>query len=427
MAKRGGAAGEPIPLSRFGALVAQLESVVASARQKPPDALLCFDLLSELSSALDEAPKETIQLWQRKCEDALQSLLFLGARRPVRRLASSAMGRIIERGDAISVYSRASTLQGWLVDGKRTDPMAYAGVAQCLGEIYRLFGHKITAGLIETSNIVAKLMKYHEDFVRQDALLLLENALEGSGGGGSGAAYLEAFRIIMRGGVKKGVKKQSTSGKKFDDGLQKHLILPFVRANGANAKKLRIGLALSGYYIDLVEKHLRIKENEGAPMLLKRIGTTAAPAERVSDRNGYTPAQGVMHAACGTHMLHVGCVAAGGHCQGYVVQMIHMKYGTPDSELQNYAVQVTEILQGNASPDPHALVPSEFKDILDNTVVAALSHSSAHVRVEAALTLRALAEVDPTCVGGLVSYGITTLHALTETLSFDKKVTRKVM
>ncbi len=71
--------------------------------------------------------QETIQLWQRKCEDALQSLLVLGARRPVRRLASSAMGRIIERGDAISVYSRASTLQGWLVDGKRTDPMAYAG------------------------------------------------------------------------------------------------------------------------------------------------------------------------------------------------------------------------------------------------------------------------------------------------------------
>jgi len=56
MAKSGG--GEPIPLSRFGALVAQLESEVgASARQKPPDALLCFDLLSELSSAIDEAPK----------------------------------------------------------------------------------------------------------------------------------------------------------------------------------------------------------------------------------------------------------------------------------------------------------------------------------------------------------------------------------
>ncbi|XP_044958991.1 protein SWEETIE isoform X1 [Hordeum vulgare subsp. vulgare] len=480
MAKRGVAGGEPIPLSRFGALVAQLESVVASARQKPPDALLCFDLLSELSSALDEAPKDTIQLWQRKCEDALQSLLVFGACRPVRRLASSAMGRIIQKGDAISVYSRASTLQGWLVDVKRADPMACAGAAQCLGEIYRLFGRKITAGLIETSNIVAKLMKYHEDFVRQDALLLLENALEGSGGGGSGAAYLEAFRIIMRGGISdksyivrvaaarclkafaniggpglgmaeldtsmsccvkglednvsgvrdsfaealgailalavnpdaqvtKGGKKQNVSAKKFDDGIQKHLILPFVKANGANAKKLRVGLSLSWVFF---------------------------------------------------------------------LQMIHMKYGTLDSELQNYAVQVMEILQGNGSPDPHALacvlyvlrvgfadqmteptqgeflvflgrklessnytaptrvatfrilsylfrslgeVPSEFKDILDNTVVTALSHSSANVRVEAALTLRALAEVDPTCVGGLVSYGITTLHALRETLSFDKQ------
>jgi hypothetical protein len=73
------------------------------------------------------AIQETIQLWQRKCEDALQSLLVFGACRPVRRLASSAMGRIIQKGDAISVYARASTLQGWLVDGKRADPMACAG------------------------------------------------------------------------------------------------------------------------------------------------------------------------------------------------------------------------------------------------------------------------------------------------------------
>ncbi|RLM55986.1 HEAT repeat-containing protein 5B isoform X5 [Panicum miliaceum] len=424
MAKGGG--GEPIPLSRFGALVAQLESV------------------------------ETIQLWQRKCEDALQSLLVLGARRPVRRLASSAMGRIIEKGDAISVYSRASTLQGWLVDVKRAEPTACAGFAKPWTK-----------------------PRMGQDFVRQDALLLLENALEGSGGGGGAAAYQEAFRIIMRGGVsdksfivrvaaarclkafaniggpglgmaefdnsmfycvkgledsvssvrdsfaealgailalsvnpdaqvKKGGKKQTASAKKLEDGVQKHLIVPFVKANGANVKKLRIGLALSWVFF---------------------------------------------------------------------LQMIHMKYGTPDSELQNYAIQVMEILQGNDYPDPHALacvlyvlrvgvadqmteptqrellvflgrklessnytapmrvaalrilsyllrslgeVPAEFKDVLDNTVVAALSHSSAHVRVEAALTLRALAEVDPTCVGGLVSYGVTTLHALGETVSFDK-------
>lgn len=45
------------PLSEFGVLVAQLESIVTSASQQPPEALLCFDLLSDLISAIDEEPK----------------------------------------------------------------------------------------------------------------------------------------------------------------------------------------------------------------------------------------------------------------------------------------------------------------------------------------------------------------------------------
>ena len=48
---------EHVPLSRFGVVVAQLESIVASAAHKPPDALLCFDLLPDLVSAVDEEPK----------------------------------------------------------------------------------------------------------------------------------------------------------------------------------------------------------------------------------------------------------------------------------------------------------------------------------------------------------------------------------
>lgn len=48
---------DAIPLSRFGVLVAQLESIVASAPQQPPDALLCFDLLSELIAAIEDEPK----------------------------------------------------------------------------------------------------------------------------------------------------------------------------------------------------------------------------------------------------------------------------------------------------------------------------------------------------------------------------------
>ncbi|KAL5981900.1 hypothetical protein ACLOJK_015967 [Asimina triloba] len=125
---------ESVPLSRFGVLVAQLESIVASARQQPPDALLCFDLLSDLVSLIEEEPKfgfkafeESILYCQRKCEDALYSLLVLGAHRPVRRLASVAMGRVIAKGDGISIYSRASSLQGWLSDGKRNEPLSSAG------------------------------------------------------------------------------------------------------------------------------------------------------------------------------------------------------------------------------------------------------------------------------------------------------------
>lgn len=37
-----------------------------------------------------------------------------------------------------------------------------------------------------------------QEFVRQEALLLLQNALEGSGGSAAASAYSEAFRLIMR-------------------------------------------------------------------------------------------------------------------------------------------------------------------------------------------------------------------------------------
>ncbi|KAK4393626.1 protein SWEETIE [Sesamum angolense] len=176
-----------IQLSRFGVLVAQLESIVASAAHKPPDPLLCFDLLSDLISAVDEEQKvsdsrarflffyacsrielnvavsslplvldsshciefsfpsgvlenvrnsyvkcpksqESILLSQRKCEDALYSLLVLGARRPVRHLTSVAMAKVILNGDGISIYSRASSLQGFLADGKKSDAQKVAGL-----------------------------------------------------------------------------------------------------------------------------------------------------------------------------------------------------------------------------------------------------------------------------------------------------------
>jgi hypothetical protein len=68
---------------------------------------------------------------QRKGEDALQNLLLLGIRPPVRRLASAAMIKFIELGDSISIYSRASSLQGWLsdkADVRKSEPAACIGM-----------------------------------------------------------------------------------------------------------------------------------------------------------------------------------------------------------------------------------------------------------------------------------------------------------
>ncbi|XP_004306022.1 PREDICTED: HEAT repeat-containing protein 5B isoform X1 [Fragaria vesca subsp. vesca] len=479
MAKKNDLKDNLLPLSQFGVLVAQLESIVASASQKPPEPLLCFDLLSDLISAISEEPKESILLWQRKCEDALYSLLVLGARRPVRHLASVAMARVISKGDSISIYSRASSLQGFLSDGKKSDPQKVAGAAQCLGELYRYFGRRITSGLRETTMIATKLFKFNEEFVRQEALHMLQNALEGSGGSAAASAYTEAFRLIMRfavgdksflvriaaarclkafaiiGGPGLGVGELDNSAsfcvkaledpvssvrdafaealgsllalgmnpdaqvqprgkgpfppaKKLEGGLQRHLALPFTKASGARSKDVQVGITLSWVFF---------------------------------------------------------------------LQAIRLKYLHPDSELQNYVIQVMDMLRADTSVDAYTLacvlyilrvgvtdqmteptqrsflvflgqqlmspdaspsmiisglrtvsytlktlgeVPVEFKEVLDNTVVAAVSHSSQLVRIEAALTLRALAEVDPTCVGGLISYGVTMLNALRENIAFEK-------
>ena len=74
--------------SCFGILVAQMYSVTALARQQPPKAHLCFPFLTELISAIDEDPKETVLHWQNKCKNALLLLLGKGPLRFVRHLAS---------------------------------------------------------------------------------------------------------------------------------------------------------------------------------------------------------------------------------------------------------------------------------------------------------------------------------------------------
>ncbi|MCO5556473.1 hypothetical protein L7F22_010022 [Adiantum nelumboides] len=190
--------GNGAALSKLDILVAQLESIVASASLKPPDPLICFDLLSDLLSSLERQSKESVLGCQRKCEDALQALLLIGVRPPVRRLSAKALVQIIAKGDSISIYSRASSLQGLLLESRKIDIVGYIGLANGLGALYRSFGQKLTSGLAETSNIVVKLMKFPEVSVKQAALQLLQDALEGFGGAGSLPAYSEALRVVLR-------------------------------------------------------------------------------------------------------------------------------------------------------------------------------------------------------------------------------------
>ncbi|XP_021759988.1 protein SWEETIE-like isoform X1 [Chenopodium quinoa] len=484
MAKKVSMIESNIPLSQFGVLVAQLQSIVASAAHKSPDPLLCFDLLSDLISAINDEPKEPIMLWQRKCEDALFSLLVLGARRPVRHLASLAMVKIIWKGDPISIYSRVSALQGFLADGKRSEPQCVAGVAQCLGELYRHFGRKITSGFSETTSIASKLMKSHEEYVRKEALHMLRNAMEGCGGASAATAYTEAFRLIMRFGVVdkspivriaaarclktfanvggpglgtaeldssaftcvkafndpnssirdafaealgavlalgmnpeaqvqlKG-KGQLTSAKKLEDGLQRHLVSSFVKASGVRSRDVRISLTLAwvSFLQAILLKYLHpdseLQDFTSQVMDMLRVDTSV-------------DAQAL---ACVLYILRVGVVDQMTEpTQRSFLVILGKQLESPDS---SPPMKVAALRTLSYTLNTLGEVPLEFREVLDDTVVAALSHPSQMVRVEAALTLRALAEVDPTCVSGLVSYGVTMLSALRESVSFDKGNTLK--
>ncbi|KAF3679482.1 putative T-complex protein 1 subunit zeta-like [Capsicum annuum] len=469
---------DEVPLSRFGVLVAQLESIVASAAHKSPDPLLCFDLLSDLISALAEESKDSILLCQRKCEDALYSLLVLGARKPVRHLASVAMAGIIQKGDSISIYSRASSLQGFLSDGKKNEPQRIAGAAECLGELYRHFGRRITSGLLETTTIVTKLLKLNEDFVREEALQMLQNALEGCGGGAAASAYTDAFRIIMRtgivdkspivrvaaarclkafasiGGPGLGVGeldnassscvkaledpissvrdafaealgallglgmnpdaqvqprgKSHFTPKKLDGGLERHLTLPFVKASGPRANVLRVGLTLS--WVSFLQA-IRLKYLQPDTELEKYI----VQAMDMLRADSLFDAQAL---ACILYILRVGITDQMSEpTQRGLLVILGKQLQSPDA---TPSMRVAALRTMSYALKTLGEVPAEFKEVLDNTVVSAVSHHAPLVRVEAALTLRSLAEVDPTCIGGLISYAMTMLEAVRENISFEK-------
>ncbi|KAL7604286.1 hypothetical protein Lser_V15G19768 [Lactuca serriola] len=174
-------------------------------------------------------------------------------------------------------------------------------------------------------------------------------------------------------------KKGEANAKNHEENLQKHLILPFTKANGPRSKDLRIGITLSWVFF--------LQE---CVFYILRVGVIDQMTE---------PTQRVF-------LVNLG-------------KQLHSPGASP-------SMKIADLRTLSYTLKTLGEFPIEFKDVLDDTAVAALSNSSPIVRSESTLTLRALAEIDPTCVGGLVNYGITTLKALIENMSFGKGNNLKV-
>ncbi|KAI5062512.1 hypothetical protein GOP47_0023051 [Adiantum capillus-veneris] len=425
--------------------------------------------------------QETILGCQRKCEDALQALLLIGVRPPVRRLSAKALVQIIAKGDSISIYSRASSLQGLLLESRKLDSVGYIGLANCLGALYCSFGQKLTSGLPETSNIVVKLMKFPEVSVRQAALQLLQDALRGLGGGGSLSAYAEALRVVLRtgatdksalvktaaaaclhafalsgapgigvGGLEsccalcvKALEDSSESvrnayalalgsflalglnpdaqvqshrrvpsgpAKTIEGGIDKHLIVPFMRASGPLHREVRVGIAmawvafLQGMHFTYGHSDLELQN-----YALQAMSMLTFNSKLQSD---------VHRQACVIYILRVGVVEVMSEpAQKEFLTLLTKQLSSADTGSSMLVVILRTI--------SHLLtvlgeVPTVAREALENLLVVTLSNSIMAVRVETALTIRALTEVDPSCANNLMSFGVTTMRALRETVAIER-------
>ncbi|KAF7133259.1 hypothetical protein RHSIM_Rhsim09G0080700 [Rhododendron simsii] len=346
------------------------------------------------------------------------------------------MARIIMNGDGISIYSRASSLQGFLSDGKKSEAL-------------RVAEHLCTEIMNTSAEFVSNVAA--RDFVRQEALHMLQNALEGCGGSDASLAYIEAFRLIMRFAV---------GDKSFTVRVAAvRCLKAFANVGGPGLGVAELDNSAS-YYVKALEDPVSSVRDAFAKALGAVLALGMNPKAQVQARGKgqFTPKK--LEGGLQRHLVlpfMKGCAicALGMNPEAQVdsyrnppslvflifpashFMAIRLKYLHPDSELHNYALQVMEMLRVDTSADAQALacvlyilrvgvtdqmteptqrsflvvlskqlqspdasppmqvaalrtlsyglktlgeVPHEFKEVLDNTVVAALSHSSPLVR-----------------------------------------------
>eukprot|EP00850_Spirogloea_muscicola_P019748 SM000198S05319 [mRNA] locus=s198:160554:177251:+ [translate_table: standard] len=455
--------------------VAEVEAVLQHAAQRRPDPLLCFDLATKLLAAIEREPKASLIPAQRHCEDVLQSFIFMGVRPPVRRLVAAALVKLIQRGEEISIYSRASSLQGWLAErvGKRNEPAAIIGAAQCLGAISRAYGHKLTSGLTEIVSIVAKLVRYSEVEMRQAALTLLLDAVIGMRGGGPAIAYSEAVKVMRTGVTDRSPAVRLASAKCIR--AQAMAGGPFLAGGGADSLAAISLKALE----DLVDS-VRVGYAGALGVLL---ALSPSPTQVPAKAKISPPTR---EANLHKFLIQPFIKASGARCKDIRfsisltwVSFLQASFSSAETDLASIALQAMSMLPtaiksnydvhsqacvlyilrvglidqmgeaaqkeltvtltkqlGALDNSPPALVvtlrllsylletlgevPISTRESLDEHLLNNLGHTSVAVRVEAARALRSLALVDPACATGLMSVGITSLRALRESVAVMK-------
>uniref|UniRef100_A0A6N2NIE1 Uncharacterized protein n=1 Tax=Salix viminalis TaxID=40686 RepID=A0A6N2NIE1_SALVM len=454
---------ENVPLSRFGVLVAQLESIGASASQQSPDPLLSFDLLSDLLSAIDEEPqnlscygKENARMHCIHCSSLARGGQY-GIWHQWQWLRSYLEGivfrytpeRVVSKGFFLMLReANLKELPLWAVlsrdaegsprhfrQGEAPMPLLASGAVRCLGELYQHSGRKITSGLPETTIIASKLMKFHEamsfklkaaakrlalfhlennglsalkllnaqgrkDFVRQEALVMLEKALEGSGGSAASTAYTEAFRLITRIAIG---DKSFALGPCLGVGEIENSASYCVKAVGLEDPVLLVRDAFS----EALGSLLALGMNPEAQVQPRGKGPFP-PAKKLEDglqRHLALPFTKVLTDWSDTLASDNKAIA----CILYILRVSVTDQMTEPTQGGFLVFLGKQLESSDVTPSMKIAalrtlsytlktlgeVPLEFKELFDSTMFS-VSHSSQL----AALALHVLAEVDPTCVGG---------------------------
>jgi hypothetical protein len=275
-------------------------------------------------------------------------------------------------------------------------PAVRAAAANCLRAIARAGGPGLHGSGLESAAL--------------GCVKGLEDSSQGVRDGYAGAlGALVALGLNPLAQIQPKTRGAPVPAKALEGAVQKYLVSPFVKASGLHARETRMGLALawvaflqsmhSTYALldtDLISYAMQAIE------MLKPGGKGAGLVEPQAQ-------------ACVIYIVRVGVVEQMGEVaqRELTTQLIKQ---LPAAEA--CAPMLIVMLRTLAHLlDVLGEVSLSTREALDATLTAILNNPSGAVRVETALTIRALALVDPGCVNGMMYCGVTLMRALRESVA----------